>query len=861
MCTIIYFIVSTSLTKEENISHIINVAGSERMLTEKINKKAIQLVYLEDSVAKDQIITASKKFEENLYGLMYGNDYLERLDIKDEKIITQLKSVEKQWQSLKIDIEQIISGQGNDILTIQRVNAKSEELIRLLEILVKMIENKGEQSFSRKTTDNIILLLLNVFLVIVLIFIWRLFNKLSKSDKRYQLLTDYSPFGMMILNEDKIQFINQFGLRILGINNEKDIIGKPVYTLISPEYQPFVNTRLNHVLENKQVTKLLEEEWVKRDGEKVHMEVIAMPFDNMGEKTSLTIFHDISEQKRTEKQVKHISKELNDIKLALDMASIVEITNNKGVILYVNDKFCEISQYRPEEVVGKTLRIINSGYHPREFFKNLWDTVLRGEVWEGEVRNKAKDGSFYWVQTLIVPFLNSQGKPYQFITIRNDITARKKAEQEIRFLATHDHLTHLYNRRIFELKLQQSIDRDERVAVFFLDLDRFKYINDSLGHSDGDRLIQLVAKRLIEIIGTQAIISRQGGDEFTILFKYENKESIFNLAQTLVDGIKQPFYIDHREILTTCSIGISMYPQHGNDIETLIKNADIAMYWAKENGKDDYSLYQDHMKEKSDKIMHLELELRKAIDHKELLLHYQPKMDLGTKEIVGCEALIRWQHPIMGMISPADFIPLAEETGLINEIGQWVLREACLQNKKWHDEGHSDFVVAVNMSVHQFKQSNVIEMIENVLLETKLEARYLELEITESISMLNEKNIINKLHSLKDLGISLAIDDFGTGYSSLQYLDKLPVDTLKIDRSFIKRIGEYENFQTSLMTNAIISLAHSLNMKVVAEGIETYEQLNHLKNIACEVGQGYYISKPLPAFELREFLEATHVKC
>lgn len=852
--TIIYIIVSTSLTKEENISHIINVAGSERMLTEKINKNAILLVYLDDEVAKKEIIAATKRFEDNLYGLMYGNDYFEQLHSKDEKIHNQLQSVEKQWQSLKIDIEQIISGQGNHSLIIQRVNAKSDELIRHLEILVKSIESKGEESFSRQTMDNIILLLLNVFLVIVLFVIWRLFNGLSKSEKRYQLLTDYSPFGMMILKEDKVNFINQFGLQILGVANEKDIVGKSIFALIHSEYHPHVSSRLNHVLEQKQVTGLIEEEWLKVDGTKVNLELTVMPFDNMGDKTSLTIFHDISEQKRNENKVKDISKELNDIKFALDMASIVEITNDKGVILYVNDKFCEISQYRAEEVVGKTLRILNSGHHPREYFKNLWDTVLRGEVWEGEVKNKAKDGSYYWVETLIVPFINSEGKPYQFITIRNDITDRKKAEQEIKFLATHDHLTRLYNRRAFEIKLQQAIDQNDSVAVLFLDLDRFKYINDSLGHTNGDRLIQLVANRLIEIVGKQATISRQGGDEFTILYKYENYDAIHELSRKLVDGIKQPFYIDHREILTTCSIGISMYPEHGNDIETLIKNADIAMYWAKEKGKDDYSFYQDHMKEKSDKIMRLELELRKALENKELLLHYQPKMDLFTKEIVGCEALIRWQHPTMGMISPADFIPLAEETGLINEIGHWVLKEACHQNKEWHDEGYTDFVVAVNMSVHQFKQSNVVKMIENVLLETRLEARYLELEITESISMLNEENIIRKLYDLKQLGVSLAIDDFGTGYSSLQYLDKLPVDTLKIDRSFIKRIGEVESLHSSLMTNAIISLAHSLNMEVVAEGIETDEQLNYLKNNHCEIGQGYFISKPLPVRELEELL-------
>lgn len=703
---------------------------------------------------------------------------------------------------------------------------------------------------------NYVLILLNVLLIFVLLIIWRLYKKLSTSEKRYQLLSNNSPIGIIILHEEKINFINQFGLRILGIANEKEILGKPIYSLIQPEYHSNAILRLNHVFEKNQVTELIEEEWVKGDGTRVDVEVMAMPpLDTMGEKTSLTVFHDISEHKRTVNKLKDISKELKDIKFALDMASIVEITSDKGVILYVNDKFCEISKYSPEEVVGKTLRILNSGHHPSEFFRKLWNTVLNGEVWEGQVKNRAKDGSYYWVQTIIVPFIGSNGKPYQFITIRNDITAKKKAEQDIKFLATHDHLTHLYNRRTFELKLQQAIDRQENVAVLFLDLDRFKYINDSLGHGSGDRLIQLVANRLIEIIGTKAIISRQGGDEFTILYHYEDINSIQILARELVEGVKQPFYLDHREVLTTCSIGISMYPQDGIDIETLIKNADIAMYSAKENGKDDFSFYEEHMKEESIKIMKLELELRKAIEGEELLLHYQPKMKLDTKRIVGCEALIRWEHPTMGTISPVEFIPLAEETGLIDDIGLWVLKEACLQNKKWHEEGHTDFVVAVNMSVHQFKQFNIVEKIENILFETQLDARFLELEITESIAMLNEKNIVNKLYELKELGVSLAIDDFGTGYSSLQYLDKLPVDTLKIDRSFIMRIGESPNSQSTLMADAILALAQSLNLQVVAEGIETEEQLNYLKNNRCEIGQGYFISKPLPAKDLEDFLK------
>lgn len=422
--------------------------------------------------------------------------------------------------------------------------------------------------------------------------------------------------------------------------------------------------------------------------------------------------------------------------------------------------------------------------------------------------------------------------------------------RNIKNSATHDDLTHLTNRRKFEYELQEAIKRKDRVAVLFIDLDRFKYVNDTLGHCMGDNLIKAVAKRLIGIVEKDAIVSRQGGDEFTILVNYHDRNSIESLTKEMIDTIKQPYMIDQREILITCSIGISIYPEHGNDMETLMKNADVAMYWSKDKGKDGFSFYEPHMKEKSARIMQLELELRKAIDNKEFILYYQPKLDLKTNGISGCEALIRWNHPTMGMVSPAEFIPLAEETGLINQIGEWVLTEACLQNRKWHEAGYTDLIMAVNMSAHQFKQPAMIEMIKRILHETNHEAKHLEIEVTESVSMLSEEVIMKQLYALKEIGVSIAIDDFGTGYSSLKYLDMLPADVLKIDKSFIDEIGCINHLSSSLMTNAIISLAKSLKMKVVAEGIENIEQLHYLKLHNCEYGQGYLISKPLPACEL-----------
>lgn len=422
-------------------------------------------------------------------------------------------------------------------------------------------------------------------------------------------------------------------------------------------------------------------------------------------------------------------------------------------------------------------------------------------------------------------------------------------------MLAYDQLLHLSNRRKYEYELQRAIDIENNVGILFLDLDRFKYINDSLGHRVGDKLIVSVAKRLKDLIDNDTIVLRQGGDEFTILVKGIGKDNISKLAKDILDHMKKPFIIDQHEILITCSIGISLYPEHGKDIETLMKNADAALYWVKENGKDNYSIYEGYMIEKSANTMELELELRKAVENQEFILHYQPKIDLNTEEIVGCEALIRWDHPRRGIISPEKFIPLAEETGLINQIGEWVLREACKQNKKWHDTGWSDIQMAVNMSVSQLKQSNIVTTIESLLSETQLDPRFLEIEITESISMVTEEEKIKQLFDLKEFGISLAIDDFGTGYSSLKYLNKLPVDTLKIDKYFIDEVGMSTYSTSSLMVNAIISLAKSLNLKVVAEGIETQEQMKYLKKHQCDIGQGYFLCKPLPADELEKFFK------
>jgi diguanylate cyclase (GGDEF)-like protein/PAS domain S-box-containing protein len=423
-----------------------------------------------------------------------------------------------------------------------------------------------------------------------------------------------------------------------------------------------------------------------------------------------------------------------------------------------------------------------------------------------------------------------------------------QAEEKINHMAFHDSLTGLANRRLFKKKFEDTLiharESQSELGLLFLDLDRFKVVNDSLGHSMGDLLLQKVAHRLKFSMDSNSIICRQGGDEFLILLKEVSLDETVQTANRIIKSLSKPIRLHEHEVVITPSIGISRYPAHGDDPDTLIKNADIAMYEAKRKGKNNYQIYQVSQEKVSNDQLVLEQYLRKALEYNELVLHYQPQLDLMTNEMSGVEALIRWKHPKLGFISPSHFIPLAEETGLIVPIGEWVLRTACENNKAWQDAGIPPMVVSVNLSIRQFFQPDLISVISKILEETGLEPGYLELEITESMTM-NIDLAISILQKLKQLGVKIAIDDFGTGYSSLNYLKKLPIDRLKIDQSFVRDIEKDSNDSDIVAT--IITMGHNLKMKVIAEGVEVEEQLQFLKEQNCDEVQGYLFSKPITA--------------
>jgi diguanylate cyclase (GGDEF)-like protein/PAS domain S-box-containing protein len=457
-----------------------------------------------------------------------------------------------------------------------------------------------------------------------------------------------------------------------------------------------------------------------------------------------------------------------------------------------------------------------------------------------------RNGSIIHLNVTIVPLVVN-GQMNGVFGIAQDITKQVEIEEANEHLAYHDYLTGLPNRNklnsILSKELVFAAELKQNVAVLFLDLDRFKVVNDTLGHTTGDQLLKEVAKRMKCSLYQKDIVFRQGGDEFIIVLKKANRDVAAKVARRILEVLSEPFTIENYDIYTSPSIGISLFPEDGETVETLIKKADFAMYHAKSNGKNNYKFYSQNEQSLKMNPLKLEMDLHKAIEQEELLLHYQPKVNLKTGKITGVEALLRWNHPELGMIPPGTFIPVAEETGLIIPIGEWALREACKQNKRWQQKGFSTSI-SVNLSAKQFTQTNLDEMVAKILEETQLEPQFLELEITESMTASIERTI-NALQKLKRLGVRISIDDFGTGFSSLNYLQKFPVDTLKIDQSFVQRVNTNPNDETIVKT--IISMAHNLNLSVVAEGIETKEQLVFLQQHLCDEGQGHFFTKAIPA--------------
>jgi diguanylate cyclase (GGDEF)-like protein/PAS domain S-box-containing protein len=561
------------------------------------------------------------------------------------------------------------------------------------------------------------------------------------------------------------------------------------------------------------------------------------------------IIKDITEYKEAEKNLSEAEAKYRSL-VENSLVGVYILQNEK--LVYVNPRLCEILGYTQEEVLYLNLEEAIVAEDMPIVTENLMKllTIENSKI-TYQYRCYRKDKSVINLEVYGTK-VNYNGS-HAIIGTVFDVTERLKTEKMIKHMAYHDQLTGLPNRYLLREKLNDLVtnakEYHENFALLFLDLDRFKVVNDTFGHEIGDKLLVDIADKLKGIMDDRDIISRYGGDEFTILLSNSNVDRAREVAQRILMNLSDPLYQSHNEILVTPSIGISIFPDHGDSFDTLVKNADLAMYLAKSLGKNNYQLFTKDLQEKSHHIFEMEINLRKALEKNEFLLYYQPQINIETDEVIGAEALIRWNHPEKGIISPAEFIPIAEETGLIIPIGEWALSTACMQNKKWQADGLPPITVAVNISAKQFFQSRLPEIVQKVLNETGLEPKYLEIEITESMT-LDVESAISTLFELKKIGVKISIDDFGTGYSSLNYLKRFPVDKLKIDQSFMSEFTHDLNDQTIIKT--IILMAQLLKLQVIAEGVETIDHVSFLLRHGCTEAQGYYFSKPVPAEEFEK---------
>ncbi|MHB1528760.1 MAG: putative bifunctional diguanylate cyclase/phosphodiesterase [Acidiferrobacteraceae bacterium] len=621
---------------------------------------------------------------------------------------------------------------------------------------------------------------------------------------------------------------------------------------LKPEFTPRSFEALLAPLRRGETQLLVFETVHKRkDGSQYPVEVRLQLSRSESPPVFVAIIQDITERRQAETQMREF------VHVVEQTDNAVVITDLQGNIQYVNPAYERITGYSRLEVLGKNAGVVKSGEHGQRFYEELWRIILAGRVFQGVLVNRKKDGSLYYAETTITPLKDADGNFVRFVSTGKDITERRKADERLHHMAHYDSLTGLPNRTLLQDHLKRAIaeanQRERLVAVMFLDLDRFKTVNDTLGHEIGDALLGSVAERLAACLRPGDTVSRLGGDEFTVVLpSVAHVDDVTHVAQKILDQFLSPFRIAGRDLFVSPSIGITLYPLDEKDTTNLLRDADIAMYRAKELGGNTFQFYTAELNARVTRRLELETGLRWALERQELRLYYQPLVDMKTGRVRGTEALLRWQHPEYGLIPPLDFIPLAEDTGLIIPIGEWVLKTACAQIKAWHDTGFPALQVAVNLSSKQLRDRNLIVAVTQALEAAGLDACYLDLELTESVLMQDMELAGTILAALKKVGVSFSLDDFGTGYSSLSYLKRFPIDYLKVDRSFVLDI--LTDPVGASLVEAIIAMANVLHIKVIAEGVETYEQLELLRRQGCDIAQGYFCSPPVDAATFTDLL-------
>ncbi len=638
--------------------------------------------------------------------------------------------------------------------------------------------------------------------------------------------------------------------------SEQDIVGRHASDIIGRERYNEYLTYQDQVFMEK--TPLNQRLWVDYPARgRRFMDISVFPYvDDEGAVIGLVVRgQDLTERNEQEERLRLAAKVLEST------SEGIVITDCQGQIMAVNPAFTRITGYREDEVAGKNPRILKSGRHDDSFYREMWLSLQESGQWRGEIWNRRKDGEVY-PELLTITTMTSDAETTHYVAVFSDISAIKKTSEKLEHLAHHNALTGLPNRRLLQARLEHSLQNARREgtrgAVIYIDLDNFKKINDSLGHSAGDEVLKTVAERLMKNARQVDTVAHLSGDEFVIvLHKTKTIDDAITRAEQIIAGLQQPFQVENYELFISGSLGIAEYDATTQDIETLLKNADAAMYKAKESGKNRYHVYSPELTEQAVERVLMESHLRRALDRNELVLFYQPQIDMTSGRIVAAEALLRWEHPDLGIVPPDKFIPLSEETGLIIPIGEWVLRTACRQMMAWRKRGLGLKRIAVNVSGKQIQLKDLHKMVEQVLIETGLPSGSLELEITEGFIMQHPEQSIAVLQSIRNLGVELSIDDFGTGHSSLNYLKRLPINRLKIDRTFVNDICD--EMEGEAITRAVIAMGRSLNLQITAEGVETPEQHEFLDMHGCHEAQGFLFCRPLPAEKMQKLLESDTV--
>ncbi|WP_319779875.1 EAL domain-containing protein [Maridesulfovibrio sp.] len=673
--------------------------------------------------------------------------------------------------------------------------------------------------------------------------------------------------------DGKFLYLSPSSVKYYGLKPE-ECIGLSAFDFIHPDDKEKTAIAFNNWLKDSSSSFSYTNRQIHKNGNFCYMlwTITAVKDNKNNIKWFNSIARDITVQKETELELIEakdklkliVEQKTEQLNLATEVfkhsSEGVTITNSNNKILFTNEAFTHITGYSHEEVVGKNPNLLKSNRHDPSFYHSIWRSLKLNGTWEGEIWNRRKSGEVFpeWISIKTIP--DSEGNIINYIAVFRDISDAKAKQKKIRHQAYHDALTGLPNRTLLMDRIRKAIKSFKKngkwIALLFIDLDNFKNINDSLGYVIGDAVLQEVATRLKNFINERDTVSRLGGDEFVIMLRdIENKHDAAVMADKIINLFSNIFTVQSHQFIITPSIGIALYPDDGNSPISLVRNADTAMNKAKQEGRNRYHLFTPGLTESALRRISLENKLRKAANDNSFTVFYQPKVDLMSGKVVGMEALVRWIEPDGNIISPAQFIPLAEETGLIVPIGEQVLEAACLDTVELNKRFGTNLKVSVNLSLGQFKQKNLSKNIMDIVTMTEIKPNCLELEITESTVMDNIAQTQKILNKLNELGITFSIDDFGTGYSSLSHLKNLPMHTLKIDQSFVS--GLPTNKSDAKIVRAIISLAKSFDLSTVAEGIETIEQLNFMKEIGCEIMQGYYFSPPVPIERFSAILESS----